>query len=103
MDPASRAPIAFVAVGGAPDNLSSAPNGGVNTLSGDVPFLCSLGGRQCRSGWAVWAIDPRARTAKEVVADNGKRLATGTVALEHGGRLYIGSMAEDRVGVYRVR
>lgn len=107
VDPASRAPIAFVAVGGAPDNLTRAPSGAVlaavNTLSGDVPFLCSLGGRQCRSGWAVWEIDPATRKAREVVADNGKRLATATVALEHGGRLYIGSMAEDRVGVYRER
>jgi hypothetical protein len=99
--------ITHVDVGGAPDNLSLAPSGAVlatvNTLHGDVPFLCSLGGRQCRSGWAVWEIDPASRKAREVLADNGQRFATATSALEHGGRLYIGSMAEDRIAVYRMR
>ncbi len=107
VDPTSKAPITHVDVGGAPDNLSLSPTGTVlatvNTLHGDLPFLCSLGGRTCRSGWAVWEIDPATHKAREVLADNGQKLATATSALEHAGKLYIGSMAEDRVGVYRTR
>lgn len=104
LDQTAGKPIAHVEVGGAPDNLSLSPSGAViatvNTLRGDVPFLCSLGGRRCRSGWAVWEIDPVTLRAREVLSDDGKRLATATSALEHAGRLYIGSMAEDRLGVY---
>lgn len=99
--------IAYVSVGGAPDNLSVAPSGAVlatvATFTGDIPFLCSLNGRSCRSGWAVWQIDPNTLTGTEILADDGRRIATATSALEVGGALYLGSMADDRVGVYRKR
>lgn len=97
--------IEYVSVGGGPDNLSVTPSGSVLatvvTFTGDIPFLCSVNGRSCRSGWAVWEIDPNARTGTEILADNGRRIATATSALEVGGVLYLGSMADDRVGVYR--
>lgn len=97
--------ISRVRVGGAPNNLTVTSSGKVlatgATWSGDLPFLCSIGGRQCRSGWAVWEIDPEQRTAVEVVANDGRRIASATTALEVEGTLYLGSMADDRVGVYR--
>jgi sugar lactone lactonase YvrE len=97
--------IAYVSVGGAPDNLSVTPSGNVlatvATFTGDIPLLCSLNGRICRSGWAVWEIDPNARTATEILADDGRRIATATNALQLDRTLYLGSMADDRLGVYR--
>jgi sugar lactone lactonase YvrE len=97
--------IAYVSVGGAPDNLSVTPSGNVlatvATFTGDIPLLCSLNGRICRSGWAVWEIDPNARTATEILADDGRRIATATSALQLDRTLYLGSMADDRLGVYR--
>lgn len=101
------APIVRVPVGGAPDNLSVTPSGtvltAVATLSGDLPVLCGLGGRTCRSGWAVWEIDPQTRRAAALVADDGRRIATGTSALASGDRIFIGSMADDRLGVFQRR
>jgi sugar lactone lactonase YvrE len=104
--PASSAvSIERVDVGGAPDNLSVTASGTVlatvATLGGDLPLLCGIGDRRCRGGWAVWEVDPAALSAREILADDGRRLATATSALEVGNLLYVGSMADDRLGVYR--
>jgi hypothetical protein len=101
----AAAGIERIDVGGAPDNLSVTASGTVlatvATLAGDLPVLCGIGGRRCRGGWAVWEVDPAARSATEILADDGRRLATATSALEVGNLLYVGSMADDRLGVYR--
>jgi hypothetical protein len=97
--------IARVHVGGAPDNLTLTRTGRilatVVTLGGDVPTLCSVGGRECRLGWAVWEIDPTTRVATEVLENDGKALGSATTALEVGRYLFIGTMVDDRIGVYR--
>jgi hypothetical protein len=96
-----------VSVGGAPNNLTVTHAGKIlatgATLSGDLPVICSLGGRQCRSGWAVWEIDPATGSVVEIAAEQGKLIASATTALEVGDTVFIGSMADDRVGVYRRR
>jgi hypothetical protein len=97
--------IVRVDVGGAPNNLTVTASGTVlatvATFAGELPILCGLGGRQCRTGWAVWEIDPVGGTAVEILAENGKRLASATTALDVDNTLYIGSMADTRIGVYR--
>jgi hypothetical protein len=99
--------IEYVEVDGVPDNLTISATGrilaAVFTLSGDLPFICALGGRTCRSGWAVWEIDPDTRGATEILAGNGDRIASVPVALEVGDFLLLGSTGDDRVGVLRRR
>jgi hypothetical protein len=96
-----------IALGASPDNLSIRPSGGllatVATLRGELPLLCSLGGRQCRLGWAVLEIDPESHAVSELVSEPGRQIATATSALEVGPYVFIGSMEDDRVGVYRRR
>ena len=96
---------AAVPVGGAPDNLTLTGAGTilatVVTFSGDKPMLCSIGGRECRLGWSIWEVDPRTRSATEVFAHDGTSIGSATTALEVGRYLLIGTMTDDRVGVYR--
>ena len=96
-----------VNVGGAPNNLTVTRSGKIlatgATLSGDLPIICALGGRQCRSGWAVWEIDPATGSVVDVAAEQGQLIASATTALEIGDTLFIGSMADDRIGVHRRR
>jgi hypothetical protein len=105
--PTKTAPLQStrVRVGGAPDNLTLTRNGTilatVVTLGGDLPFLCSVGGRECRLGWAVWEVDPQTHVANEVLENDGKALGSATTALEVGKYLFIGTMVDDRIGVYR--
>jgi hypothetical protein len=101
--------IRYVEVGGAPDNLTISASGRilatVVTLGGDLPlpFICAFRGRTCRTGWAVWEIDPDAGSAAEILAGNGKRIASVPVALEVGDFLLLGSIGDNRVGVFRRR
>jgi hypothetical protein len=101
--------IRYVGVGGAPDNLTISASGRilatVVTLGGDLPlpFICAFRGRTCRTGWAVWEIDPDTRSAVEILAGNGERIASVPVALEVGDFLLLGSIGDDRVGVFRRR
>jgi len=101
--------IQYVEVGGAPDNLTISASGRilatVVTLSGDLPlgFICAFRGRTCRTGWAVWEIDPVTRSAAEILAGNGERIAGVPVALEVGDFLLLGSIGDNRVGVFRRR
>jgi len=97
--------VTRVHVGGAPDNLSVNDEGhvlaAVMNFSGDLPILCSLGGRHCVSGYAVWEVDPRKLTARKIVGERGIVLRTATSALQVGDNILMGSMDDDRVGVYR--
>jgi len=101
--------IRYVEVGGAPDNLTISASGRilaiVVTLSGDLPFpaICGFRGRTCRTGWAVWEIDPDTRSAAEILAGTGERIASVPVALEVGDFLLLGSIGDNRVGVFRRR
>jgi hypothetical protein len=94
-----------VKVGGAPNNLTVTRGGKVlatgATLSGDIPIVCGFGGRECKTGWATWEIDPVRNSSEEVLADDGKRLSNATTTLEVDGTLYIGSMSDTRIGVFR--
>jgi hypothetical protein len=101
--------IRYVELGGAPDNLTISASGRILatgvTLGGDLPlrFICAFRGRTCRTGWAVWEIDPETHSAVEVLAGDGERIASVPVALEVGDLLLLGSIGDDRVGVFRRR
>jgi hypothetical protein len=101
--------IRYIEVGGAPDNLTISTSGtilaAVVTLSGDIPlsFICGFRGRTCRTGWAVWEINPDTGSAVEILAGSGQRIAGVPVALEVGDFLLLGSIGDNRVGVYRRR
>jgi hypothetical protein len=96
-----------VRVGGAPDNLTLTEDGRVLatvvTFGGDKPVLCGIGGRQCRLGWAIWEVDPRTRSAELVFEHDGSAIGSATTAFTLGPYLLIGTMIDDRVGVYRRR
>ena len=106
---AGEGEIRYVQVGGAPDNLTLSPLGRVLatvvTSAGDIPvsFICGFRGRTCRTGWAVWEIDPETETAVEILAGSGERISSVPVALEVGDFLLLGSIGDDRVGVFRRR
>jgi hypothetical protein len=101
--------IQYVDVGGAPVNLTISASGRILatmvTLSGDIPlpFICGFRGRTCRTGWAVWEIDPATGRAVEILAGNGERIASVPVALEVGDFTLLGSIGDNRVGVFRRR
>ena len=101
--------IRYIQVGGAPDNLTISTSDtiltAVVTLSGDIPlsFICGFRGRTCRTGWAVWEINPETGSAVEILAGSGQRIASVPVALEVGDLLLLGSIGDDRVGVFRRR
>lgn len=105
----SRNGIRYVEVGGAPNNLTISASGRilatVVTLGGDIPlpFICAFRGRTCRTGWAVWEIHPDTRSAVEILAGDGQRIASVPVALEVGDFLFLGSIGDNRVGVVRRR
>ena len=101
--------IQYVNVGGAPVNLTISASGRILatmvTLSGDIPlsFICGFRGRTCRTGWAVWEIDPATGRAVEILVGNGERIASVLVALEVGDFTLLGSIGDNRVGVFRRR
>ena len=99
--------VTHVPVGGAPDNLTLTHDervlATVVTFEGDIPVLCSIGGRECRLGWAIWELAPWTRSAELVFEHDGASIASATTALEVGRYLLIGTMADDRIGVYQRR
>lgn len=102
LEPSAR-PSA-VAVGGPPDNVTLTPRGTlltvVATLSGDFPYLCGLTG-SCRIGWSLIEVDPARGTAERILDRDGSLIGSATSALEVHGRIFIGTMEDDRLGVLR--
>jgi sugar lactone lactonase YvrE len=91
-------------VDGPPDNVTLTTRGTIlatiATFSGDLPVFCSLGGRVCRLGWRVVELDPETHDSARVLEQDASVVATATSALEIGDRIFIGTMADDRIGVY---
>ena len=48
-------------------------------------------------------IDPESHVASELVSEPGRQIATATSPLEVGPYVFIGTIQDDRVGVYRRR
>jgi hypothetical protein len=92
------------AVPGRPDNLAWSRRGtllaGTHT-DGAALLLCFLGRRPCRTGWSLLEIDPRTLEATELLHDDGSVLGAVASATEVDGRVYLGAVFDDRLGVWR--
>jgi hypothetical protein len=100
--PAGTAP-SFAQTGGRPDNLSwSARNtllAGVHT--GGVEMLACLVARPCRSAWSIVEIDPVTLATTVLLQHDGTLVGAVASAAELDGRLYLGAVFDDRIGVWR--
>ena len=63
---------------------------------------CAFGRQPCRSGWAVYEIDPVTLAARPVLEHDGEDLGAVATALEVNGRIYLGAVFDDRVGTVPV-
>ena len=94
-----------VDIGGNPDNLTWTRNGSllIATHTDGVAFMpCAFGRQPCRSGWAVYEIDPVTLAARPVLEHDGEDLGAVATALEVNGRIYLGAVFDDRVGTVPV-
>ncbi len=91
---------------GNPDNLSLTPDGKLLTVSfnreGDLSILCLGQDRVCRVGWRVVVLDPRTRAMQVLFEHDGSVLSMATGAVLVGEHLFVGSMADDRIGIWRI-
>ncbi len=110
--------VARVEVPGHPDNLSLSPGGvlRVATHLGGLQFLrCALGGGPCRSPFAVLEVREPGAAGRAGPAPPGPGLATREILRHDGsavgavasvaeafGRLYLGAVFGDRIGVWRL-
>lgn len=57
--------------------------------------------QSCLMDWALWEVDPRTLAAGELLRHDGSVLCGATSAVQIGERILIGTMSEDRIGVWR--
>lgn len=104
---APAAPAATVAsadVGGHPDNLSWSPRGILLTATHTESLgfvLCALGRTPCRTGWSIFEIDPGTMRSEKLLHHDGSALGAVASVAELHGRLYLGAVFDDRIGVWR--
>lgn len=101
---AFAAAAASADIGGHPDNLSWSPRGTLLTATHTEGFgfvLCALGRAPCRTGWSIFEIDPETMRAKELLHHDGSALGAVASVAELHGRLYLGAVFDDRIGVWR--
>lgn len=97
--------IASAEVPGHPDNLSTSPRGALRVathLSGPGFLRCAFGSGPCRSPWAVWEIDPVDLRTRELLRHDGEAVGAVASVAEAFGRLYLGAVFGDRIGVVRM-
>ena len=93
-----------VTIGGNPDNLSLSPRGTILTAThtdGAAFLLCVFGRRPCRTGWSVFEIDPATLRATQLLHHDGSAVGAVASATEFDGRIYFGSVFDDRIGVWQ--
>ncbi len=93
-----------VVIGGNPDNLSLTPRGTIlaATHTDGAAFLFCVFGRQpCRTGWSLFEIDPVTLGATQLLHHDGSAVGAVASAAEFAGRVYLGSVFDDRIGVWR--
>lgn len=89
-------------VPGRPDNLSWTPEGRlfVATHASFLDLARCLRARPCRSGWAIYEIDPESGDVREALAHDGERLGAVASAQPAGDRVYLSAVFDDRIGVW---
>ena len=95
-------PAVSTTIGGNPDNLSWTPRGTllVPIHTGGVWFIsCAIGRLPCRSSWELYEIVPTTLAATRRFAHDGSVVGAIASATEVDGRIYLGSVFDDRIGV----
>lgn len=93
-----------VQIGGNPDNLFLSPRGTILVAThtdGAAFLLCAFGRLPCRTGWALFEIDPRTMRATELLRHDGSVVGGVASAAEVDGTTYFGAVFDDRIGVWR--
>ncbi len=93
-----------VTIGGNPDNLSLGPRGSllaVTHTDGAAFMLCAFGRLPCRTGWSLFEIDPGGLNASLLLHHDGSVIGAVASAAEFDGRVYFGSVFDDRIGVWQ--
>ena len=90
--------------GGSPDNSTWASDGRllVATHTGGLSDGMNCQGLEtgsCAMAFSIVSLDPEDLSARAVVSHEGPPMGAATVALEHEGRLYLGTYAGDRITV----
>lgn len=89
-------------IGGNPDNFTWTQR---QTLllathtAGAEFLLCRFGRQPCRTSWEIYEIDPLTMASERVFTHDGERLGAVATALEIDGRIFLGAVFDDRVGV----
>lgn len=85
-----------------PDNLSWAEDGRILVASqhsiSELLGCSDLEAGSCGAGFSILAIDPQSFKVETLLEQRGDPMGAGTVGLQVGRDLYIGSFAGDRVG-----
>jgi len=95
-----------VTIGGNPDNLSLAPGGKIFVAThtdGAAFLLCAFGRLPCRTGWSLFEVDPIDLKAKLLLHHDGKVVGAVASAAEFAGKVYMGAVFDDRIGVWQRR
>ncbi|HEY4029504.1 MAG TPA: SMP-30/gluconolactonase/LRE family protein [Caulobacteraceae bacterium] len=88
-------PPAYVKLDFHPDNLRWAPDGAILAAGQIIQVGGSLG---AANGWGVARVDPKTMTAKPLMNEPGRPgFSNGTVALEVGKTLWLGTFRGDRI------
>ncbi len=89
------APPAFAKVGFRPDNLRWAPDG---TILAAGQIIAVDGSLAAANGWGVARVDPETMAVTPVMTQPGRpEFSNGTVALQVGETLWLGTFRGDRV------
>jgi len=104
----TRLPRAGLPEGAAPDaaDLGANVDNVTWTPDGRILAIAHTGGveavlQECLMDWALFEIDAATLEARELFRHDGRVLCGATSAQRIGGRYYIGSMNEERIGVWR--
>ncbi len=97
----SQTPVS-VDIGGNPDGLGWTSRGTLLATTHTEPLayaLCFFGRSPCKAGWKVVEIDPRTLAVHDLIEHDGEEVGAVSTALEAGGRIYLASVFDDRVGI----
>jgi hypothetical protein len=96
------APPVYATVGFNPDNLRWAPDGAILVTGQVIPRLNpSLG---MANGWGVSRLNPQTMTVTPILSEPGRpEFSNGTVALQVGKTLWLGSFRTDRIAYIQLK
>ena len=95
------APVVYAKLDFRPDNLRWAPDGTILAAGQIIQVGGSLG---AANGWGVARLDPKSMTSKPILNEPGRaHFSNGTVALQVGQTLWLGTFRGDRIATVDVK